>query len=94
MDSVPDIPAARTAKKPSYPINDDLRGYLKKYRRERELPVTYERLRYFHAAIPLLDLEGKHTLWDSVVYRAEEMKPLNEDLKRIYALLRWTGISP
>ena len=91
MDPVPETPAARTAKKPSYPINEELRGYLRKYRRERDLPVTYERLRYFHAAIPLLDHEGRHTLWDSVVYRAEEMKPLNEDLKRIYALLRVDG---
>ena len=91
MDPAPETPAVRTAKKPSFPINGELRGYLKQYRRDRELPVTYERLRYFHAAIPLLDHEGHNTLWDSVVYRSEEMKPLNEDLKRIYALLRVDG---
>ena len=91
MDPAPDNLAERTPKKPSYPIGENLRGYLRHYRRERELPVTYERLRYFHAAMPLVDPDGRHTLWESVVYRAEEMKPLNEDLKRIYALLRVDG---
>jgi hypothetical protein len=91
MDHAPETPTARTAKKPSYPIGEELRGYLKKYRRERELSVTYERLRFFHAAVPLMDHEGRNTLWESVVYRSEEMGPLNEDLKRIYALLRVDG---
>ena len=91
MDDVPEPPVPRTGKKPSYPVGDELRAYLKKYRRERELPVTYERLRYFHEAVPLLDAEGRHTLWDSVIYRAEEMGPLNTDLKRVYALLKVDG---
>ncbi len=90
-----DVPAnsieARTQKKPSYPIGADLHGYLGKYRRERELPVTYERLRHFHEAIPLVDAEGRNTLWESVAYQAEEISALNADLKRIYALLRVDG---
>ena len=81
----------RTRKKPSIPIGTDLRAYLQKYRRERDLPVTYERLRHFHEAVPLMDSEGRNTLWESVVYQAEEMPALNEDLKRIYALLRVDG---
>ena len=31
----------RTEKKPSYPIIDGLRSYLRRYRRDRDLPVTY-----------------------------------------------------
>ena len=81
----------RTQKKPSYPIGGPLRDYLQKYRRERTLPVTYERLRYFHESFPLADTEGRPTLWDTVVYRADEISALNEDLKRIYALLRVDG---
>ncbi len=81
----------RTQKKPSYPVNGPLRGYLQKFRRERMLPVTYERLRYFHEAIPLVDADGRQTLWETVVYRADEIAALNEDLKRIYALLRVDG---
>ncbi|MBL9216514.1 MAG: hypothetical protein JNG83_13640 [Opitutaceae bacterium] len=89
-ETAPPFPL-RTQKKPSFPIRDELRDYLRRFRRERELPVTYERLRGFHEAIPLVDAEGRNTLWESVVYRAEEMGELNEGLKRIYALLRVDG---
>jgi hypothetical protein len=90
MDDSASLPF-RTRKKPSYPIGDDLRAYLRRFRRERDLPVTYERLRHFHEAVPILDAKGRPTLWDSVAYRAEEIPSLNEDLKRIYALLRVDG---
>ena len=81
----------RTQKKPNIAISGDLRGYLRRFRRERELPVTYERLRDFHEAIPLFDAEGRNTLWETVAYRAEEMPALNDALKRIYALLKVDG---
>ena len=41
MDVTPAPPAARTRKKPSYLIGPELRAYLRRYRRERELPVWY-----------------------------------------------------
>ncbi|MBI2497770.1 MAG: hypothetical protein HYV75_07625 [Opitutae bacterium] len=78
-------------KRPSYPIGDGLRGYLRKYRRERELPVTYEQLRHFQETIPLTDTTGRNTLWETVLYPPAEMHLLNEGLKRIYALLRVDG---
>ena len=81
----------RTAKKPSFPVRDDLRAYLRRYRRERELPVTYERLRGFREAAALPDEAGRPTLWDSVIYDADEMRALNDDLRRIYALLKVDG---
>jgi len=81
----------RTPKKPNFLIGPDLRGYLRRYRRERELPVTYERMTGFQEAIPLTDDAGKPTLWDTVIYDPNEMRSLNEDLKRIYALLRTDG---
>ena len=37
-------------KKPSFPISEGLRAYLRRYRRERALPITYERLRRFSEA--------------------------------------------
>lgn len=82
---------AATPKKPSIPVSDGLRTYLHRYRRERELPVTYERLRDFHESIPLCDAQGRPTLWDTVIYRSEEMAPLYEGLKRIYARLKVDG---
>ncbi|MEY4939379.1 MAG: hypothetical protein RIQ93_1114 [Verrucomicrobiota bacterium] len=82
---------APTKRKPSFPIGQDLRGYLRRYKRERELPVTYERLRAFHEVIPLTDENGKPTLWDTVIYDANEMPELNEALKEVYAWLKVDG---
>ncbi len=80
-----------TQKKPSYPVVDGLRSYLRRYRRDRELPVSYERLRDFQETAPLMDAGGQATLWETVAYHAEEMRTLNEGLKRIYALLKVDG---
>jgi hypothetical protein len=80
-----------TKKKPSYPVSEGLRGYLRTYKRERNLPITYERLRGFTEAIPLCDSDGKPTLWDTVIYDGNEMRYLNEGLKEIYALLKVDG---
>ncbi len=78
-------------KKPSFPISPSLRHYLKRYRRERELPVTYERLRRFTECAPYTDPEGNMTLWETVVYDHMEMESIHEGLKYIYALLRTDG---
>ena len=80
-----------TQRKPSFPINPGLRRYLTRYKRERQLPVTYERLRAFHEVIPLTDDNGKPTLWDTVIYETAEMSALNEALKEVYALLKVDG---
>jgi hypothetical protein len=80
-----------TRRKPSFPIRPDLRGYLRRYRRERDLPITYERLRAFHEVIPLTDENGKPTLWDTVIYDASAMADLNEALKEVYAWLKVDG---
>jgi hypothetical protein len=80
-----------TQRKPSFPINSDLRSYLRRYKRERELPITYERLRGFQEVIPLTDENGKPTLWDTVIFDANEMSALNEALKEVYAWLKVDG---
>jgi hypothetical protein len=83
------LPATR--KKPTFPIGDGLRGYLRRFKRERQLPVTYERLRGFTEVIPLPDADGKPTLWDTVIYDGGEMRALNEALKEVYALIKVDG---
>ncbi len=80
-----------TPRKPSFAISPELRGYLRRYKRERELPVTYERLRGFREVIPLTDENGRPTLWDTVIYDANEMPLLNDALKEIYAWLKVDG---
>jgi len=82
---------APTQKKPHFSVGDGLRTYLRRYKRERALPVTYEQLRAFHEVIPLSDAEGRPTLWDTVIYDATEMPALNEALKAVYALLKVDG---
>jgi hypothetical protein len=80
-----------TRKKPTFPVGEGLQGYLRTYRRERDLPVSYERLRGFTEVIPLTDADGKPTLWDTVIYDGNEMRALNEALKEVYALLKVDG---
>ncbi|MEN9840498.1 MAG: hypothetical protein RL376_298 [Verrucomicrobiota bacterium] len=78
-------------KKPSFPVGDVLRSYLLRTRRERELPVSYDRLRRFADSVPLTDRRGRPTLWESVFYDRLDMQALHEDLKRVYAILRVDG---
>ncbi|MBC7365388.1 MAG: hypothetical protein H7343_01035 [Undibacterium sp.] len=85
------MPNTLTRKKPPFPVSPDLLGYLRRYKRERDLSVTYERLRIFQEVIPLTDEKGKPTLWDTVIYEPTEMSALNEALKQVYALLKVDG---
>jgi hypothetical protein len=80
-----------TQRKPVVPIGDGLRSYLRRYKRELPLPVTYERLRAYGEAVPLVDAAGRPTLWDTIIYRPAEMSALNESLKQVYALLKVDG---
>ena len=80
-----------TRRKPTFPIGEGLRSYLKTYKRDRELPLSYERLRGFTEVIPLSDEDGRPTLWDTVIYDGAEMRALNEALKQVYALLKVDG---
>jgi hypothetical protein len=89
--AIQDSKRPATRKKPSFPVREGLRLYLRAYKRERDLPVTYERLRGFSEAIPLADADGKATLWDTVIYDGSEMRALNGALKEVYALLKVDG---
>ena len=92
MEASPSPPPRRTQqKKPSFPISPGLRAYLQRARRERELPVTYERLRHFAESAPLPDAAGRPTLWETVLYNQLEMESLQEELKLVYAILRVDG---
>jgi hypothetical protein len=91
MQAFPHAARRTQHKKPSFPISGGLRRYLRRFRRERELPVTYERLRHFIESAPLNDHEGRPTLWETVVYDHIEMAEIHEGLKRMYALLRVDG---
>ena len=65
-----------TQRKPCIPIAPGLRNYLRRYKRDRTLSATYERLHAFSEVIPLVDADGVETLWDTVIYPHEEMPEL------------------
>lgn len=82
---------APSRKKPSYPINNDLRIYLKHYGREVKLPVAYEDLARITYSVPLKDKNGKDTFWEKVVYDMREWDFIREGLLNIYAILKTEG---
>ncbi|MCW5907618.1 MAG: hypothetical protein KIS94_07155 [Chitinophagales bacterium] len=78
-------------KKTIYPVNEELRTYLRENRREIELPVSYASLKRFTGSISIRDKKGKDTLWESALYPPSEIFQLHEGLKRIYSILRTGG---
>jgi hypothetical protein len=78
-------------KKPSYPVSDDLRAYLREYNRETKIPIFYEDLLRFSGSIVVYDKEGEDTLWIRVFYQEFERKEIDSSLKKIYSLLYSDG---
>jgi len=78
-------------KKIHYQVAPALRGYLRAYEREIDLPVDYESLRRFSESFPCMDRAGRDSHWLTVTYPPGEMRELNEGLRRIYAQLRAYG---
>lgn len=78
-------------KKLVYSIKEPLRDYLISQRREVSLPITYKELHRYDNAIPFIDIHGKDTLWETVLFSQSEMIHVHEALKKIYALLKSSG---
>lgn len=78
-------------KKKIYPINDELRQYLNEYNRTMESAITYDDMLRFSDSYPILDKDGKETLWDGVIYNYHEMDEINTNLIKIYQKLRSDG---
>lgn len=78
-------------KKPIYPVNESLRNYLKVHGREVKLPAHYPDLQRFTYSVPVLDKEGKDTLWEKVTYDMREWEYIREALVKIYAILKTEG---
>lgn len=78
-------------KKPVYPITDALHKYLREYQREARFPVSYNDLRNFREAVPLMDKNGKDTLWECPIYPPHEIEQLHNGLKKVYAMLKASG---
>ncbi|MGY2133303.1 hypothetical protein ACW9KT_13820 [Hymenobacter sp. HD11105] len=80
-----------TKKKISYSIGKPLRSYLHEYDRETRLPVTYLDLTRISGAFPLVDRNGRDTLWQTVFYEPSMLQELAAGLTEVYALLKTDG---
>lgn len=78
-------------KKEAIPVYGAFHEYLKRHNRSIELPYHYEDLLRYEAALPLMDLDGNDTLWETVYYAQSDWEEVNEAMKRIYALLKTDG---
>lgn len=78
-------------KKPLFPINAELRHYLKAHGRETNIPLSYYDLLEFSHAVPILDKAGRDTLWEKTLYENTKWEPLKEALIHLYAILKTEG---
>jgi hypothetical protein len=78
-------------KKPFFPVNKELRNYLKTHGREANLPISYNDLLHFSSSVSLLDKNGKDTLWEKAVYDMKEWEFLRKGLIELYAILKTEG---
>ena len=78
-------------KKIIYGISAPLRSYLRKFDRERSLPVGYADLKRFENTMVVYDKYGKDSLWVSTMYSQSDTIELHQGLKEIYSILKTGG---
>ncbi|MFN0291675.1 hypothetical protein [Pedobacter helvus] len=78
-------------KKPIFPVSENLHKYLRTYQRDARLPIKYEDLKTFTESFPIMDRDGKDTLWESPIYAQSQIEELHSGLKIIYAKLKASG---
>ena len=83
-----DIPSK---KKEPYKIGAKLSAYLKTFNRTVNLPLKYEDLLRYRSSIPLLDMNGEDTLWETVFYDDSDAQEIFKALTLIYAILKTDG---
>ena len=80
-----------TKKKPTYPINPFLSDYLELYSRAYQIPVFYDDLLRFSGSVAVMNKHDQDSLWVRVFYSDSDRKEIDEQLKRVYALLHSDG---
>lgn len=92
MDPELDGELARISrKKPIFPLSSRLRLYLSSYDRISRFQIRYDDLKNWQDAIPIEDAQGRHTLWDSIVYPSAYRNEIDEELVSLYCLLKLGG---
>ncbi|SEL62140.1 hypothetical protein [Parapedobacter koreensis] len=78
-------------KKPVYPVTVALQKYLRSYQRDARMPISYKNLMDFYETVPVIDKNGKDTLWETPIYPPHVQENLYNGLKIIYAELKASG---
>ncbi|RYE01650.1 MAG: hypothetical protein EOP50_01635 [Sphingobacteriales bacterium] len=78
-------------KKPFFPVNKELRHYLRQHGREIALPITYNDLLHISYSVPLKDKQGNDTLWEKASYDMRDWDYIRESLVQTYAILKTEG---
>lgn len=78
-------------KKVVFPVQPPLEQYLRQYNRIQDLPVQYDDLLRYDSSVPLFDLEGHDTLWETVFFLGNHEAEIHNALTNIYALLKTDG---
>lgn len=78
-------------KKPSFPVNEMLDGYLKRYNRNVKIPIFYDDLLRFQGSITVYDKNDEDTLWIRTYYSEFEREEIDKSLKKIYTMLHSDG---
>ena len=74
--------------KESFPISEGLSEYLKKNKRDIELPILYNDLINYSYANALKDKTGKWTYWENAVYPPDQLQLINAGLIKTYQLIK------
>ncbi len=78
-------------KKVLFRIYEPLLRYLRRYGRARALPLHYEDLTRYESSTPLLDQNGRDTLWETVYFSESDRPEVFLALTSMYALLKTDG---
>jgi len=78
-------------KKPTFPISPFLSDYLEEYSRSLKIPIFYDDLLRFSGSVAVMNKHDQDSLWVRVYYSDSDRKEIDEQLKRVYALLHSDG---
>jgi hypothetical protein len=78
-------------KKPTFPVNEMLDAYLKKYNRNIKISIFYDDLLRFQGSVIVYDKHDQDTLWVRTYYSEFDRIDIDKSLKKIYTLLHSDG---
>ncbi len=78
-------------KKPAFSVSPRFHLYLKDYEREQDFRLRYEDLLSWSEAVALEDHQGGDSLWELLIYPPPVREELEDNLKRLYCLLKMAG---